>query len=174
MAQLAELLRAQGILLDAIKIYERMLELNPNDNQGVRDPLRALYLETGNLGSARKLLTKYCDDGSASFAWSRALERFLAGASDDANAALKQARRINQHVELFLTANKALPKDLPEMYSLGSEEEAVLCINCLTGAWAAHRDAVFWMFDVFAADGLQPSLGHAMLKDIPPAENTVQ
>jgi len=41
--RLANELKEAGLNLDAIGIYERMLELNPNDNQGVRDPLLGLY-----------------------------------------------------------------------------------------------------------------------------------
>ena len=86
MEQLAGLLRGEGISLDAIEVYKRMLELNPNDNQGVRDPLLGLYLETGDLKGARELLEKYKEDASANFAWARVLERFLAGKRDEAAA----------------------------------------------------------------------------------------
>jgi tetratricopeptide (TPR) repeat protein len=156
MEQLAGLLREEGISLEAIKIYKRMLELNPNDNQGVRDPLLGLYLETGDLKGARKLLEKFKEDASANFAWARVLERFLAGKSDEASAALKEARQANRHVELYLTARKTMPKHPPEMYSLGSEEEAALCLGYLFGAWAAHQEALFWLLDQLAADGLLP------------------
>jgi len=156
MEQLAGLLRGEGIRLDAIAVYNRMLELNPNDNQGVRDPLLGLYLETGDLKGACELLDKYKEDASANFAWARVLERFLAGKRDEASAALKQARRANRHVELYLAARKPLPKHTPEMYSLGSEEEAALCLGYLSGAWAAHQEALFWLLDQLAMDGLLP------------------
>jgi hypothetical protein len=42
------------------------------------------------------------------------------------------------------------------MYSLGSEEEAALCLGYLFGAWAAHQEALFWLLDQLAADGLLP------------------
>ena len=154
MEQLAGLLRGEGISLDAIGVYKRMLELNPNDNQGVRDPLLGLYLETGDLRGARELLDKFKEDASANFAWARVLERFLAGKRDEARAALKKARRTNRHVELYLAVRKTLPKHPPEMYSPGSEEEAALCVGYLSGAWAAHKEAVFWLLDQLAADGL--------------------
>ena len=102
------------------------------------------------------------------------LERFLAGTRDEASAALKQARRANRYVELYLTARKTLPKNLPEMCSPGSDEEAVLCLNCLSGAWDEHREAVFWLFDQLAADGVQPVPSKGALKGIPAAGKTVQ
>ena len=42
------------------------------------------------------------------------------------------------------------------MYSLGSEEEAALCLDYLSGAWAAHQEAVFWLLDQLVADGVLP------------------
>jgi len=159
MAQLAELLRGQGIHLDAIRIYERMLELNPNDNQGVRDPLVGLYLETGDLNGAARLLKRYKEDCSASPTWARALERFLAGDRVSAQAALKKARHANRYVELYLTMQKTLPKVMPEMYSPGSEEEAVLCLSNLSGTWAGHREATAWLHEQLAADGAGLSIG---------------
>lgn len=172
MEQLAGLLRAEGIALDAIAIYETMLDLNPNDNQGVRDPLLGLYLETGDLKGADRLLVRYKEDASANFAWSRVLAKFLAGKRDEASAALKKARHTNRHVELYLTAQKTLPKHPPEMYSPGSTEEAVLCLNYLSGAWAAHKEATLWLFDQLAADGVPPNKN--ALKNIPPAKQTIQ
>lgn len=174
MAQLAELLRTQGIAPEAIGIYEKMLDLNPNDNQGVRDPLLGLYLETGNLKAAGALLKRYREDGSASFAWARALERFLAADREGANAALRGARLANRHVELFLTMQKPLPKEMPEMYSPGSEEEAVLCLSFLSGAWAARQDAALWLFGQLEMESARPVPGKAALKKMPPAGKGVQ
>jgi hypothetical protein len=38
------------------------------------------------------------------------------------------------------------------MYSPGSEEEAVLVLSNLSGAWAAHKEATFWLFDELQPD----------------------
>lgn len=154
MEGLGRALSTQGIHCDAIGIYEKMLELNPNDNQGVRDPLLGLYLETGDLNGVARLFKKYEMDASANFAWGRVLERFLAGDRVNASAALAMARKANRHVELYLTAQKPLPKEPPEMYSPGSEEEAVLCLSYLSGAWGKHKEATHWLFDRLAEDGV--------------------
>jgi tetratricopeptide (TPR) repeat protein len=164
LGQLAEVLRSQGISLDAIRIYERMLELNPNDNQGVRDPLLGLYLATGDLKGAGRLLKKYKEDGSANFEWARVTERFVSGDRDGAAAVLKTARRANPQVEQFLLRKKPLPKAMPEMYGPGSEEEAVLVISFLSGAWAENQEMSFWLFDQLAKDGVLPAPGKAASK----------
>jgi tetratricopeptide (TPR) repeat protein len=149
--QLASLLRAEGFKLDAIKHYERILALNPNDNQGVRDPLLGLYLATDNLEGARKLLKDYEEDASANFAWARVLERFLSGDQADAAAELKIARKENRQVELYLSGQKGIPKEMPEMYSPGSDEEAVLVLDNMSLAWAEHKDALLWLMEQLMA-----------------------
>jgi tetratricopeptide (TPR) repeat protein len=145
--QLAALLRAEGINLEAIKHYEKMLALNPNDNQGARDPLLGLYLATDNLEGARKLLRDYEEDSMATFAWGRVLERFLSGDLPGAASALKIARKGNRFVELYLSWQKALPKQMPEMYSMGSDEEAVILLDNMSFAWGEHKEAVFWLME---------------------------
>jgi tetratricopeptide (TPR) repeat protein len=145
--QLASLLRAEGFKLDATKYYEKILALNPNDNQGVRDPLLGLYLATGNLEAARRLLKDYEQDASANFAWGRVLERFLSRDLPRAAAELKIARKGNRFVELYLSGRKGLPKEMPEMYSPGSDEEAVLVLDSMSLAWAEHKEALLWLME---------------------------
>lgn len=172
--RLATELKEAGLNPDAIKIFEKMLELNPNDNQGVRDPLLGLYLTVNDLKGAGGLLKQYEDDALANFAWGRVLERFLAGDHTGAEAALEVARAANRHVELYLTARKPLPEDPPEMYSPGSEEEAVLLLSNLGDAWAAHKEAAFWLFDELQPDETVPVPGKKDLKRIPTKGKRVQ
>lgn len=155
MEELGRALSGQGIYLDAIRIYEKMLELNPNDNQGVRDPLLGLYLAVSDLAGAGRLLKKYKNDSLANFAWGRVLERFLAGDKAAARAALEKARTANHFVEQFITAKMPLPEEMPEMYSPGSEEEAALCMTHVGLAWAHQQEAVFWLHDQCIADGIR-------------------
>jgi tetratricopeptide (TPR) repeat protein len=172
--QLAGMLSGEGFNLDAIRIYEKMLVLNPNDNQGVRDPLLAVYLSIGDLVGAARLLKQFKVDVMANFAWGRVLERILAGDSAGAKAALKKARQANPFVELYLTAEKRIPNTNPEMYSMGSQEEAELCMRWVGRAWAMHKEAVFWLLDQQAANR-QPAIpSKAALKRIPTAGKKVQ
>jgi tetratricopeptide (TPR) repeat protein len=150
--ELGDLFKAQTLYLEAIKRYERMLVLNPNDNQGVRDTLLGLYLGVEDLAGAHKLLTKYKEDSLANFAWGKVLERFLSGDLPAAVQALKAARKANRFVELYLTLQLTPPEDLPEMYSPGSKEEAILCLDNLAFAWTHHHEAMFWLLDQLASD----------------------
>lgn len=143
--QLAELLRAEGREKEAIAHYEGLLDLNPNDNQGVRDILLGCYLAASDLDAARRLLRQYENDCSAVFAWGRTLERFLKSDLKGAREQLAEARSRNRFVELYLTGQKKMAKSMPESYALGSEEEAVICIDFLAEAWGRHKEAVFWV-----------------------------
>jgi tetratricopeptide (TPR) repeat protein len=149
-AQLAGALKDVGLNADAIRHYARMLELNPDDNQGVRDPLLGLYLATDDLDGARNLLKEYEEDGSANFAWARVLERYLANDMARATVELHIARKANRFVELYLSGHGEIPKELPEMYSPGSKEEAILLMDNLSYAWAEHKEAGLWLAEQLA------------------------
>ncbi len=148
---LAELLRDADSGVQAMQHYEGLLELNPNDNQGIRYPLLGCYLAHGRLQEAAKLLHDYRGDMMATFAWGRVLERFLAGDRAGAKKALKSAHAGNPFVGLYLSGQKRLPGEMPDSYSLGSEEEAAICLDQIGAAWAKHKDAVFWLVDQICA-----------------------
>jgi tetratricopeptide (TPR) repeat protein len=150
--QLADLLRGIRCDLDAIAHYSAMLELNPNDNQGVRYSLLGAYLMVGDLDRARALWKNFADDAMATFAWGRVLERFLSGDLEGASAALKSARKQNRFVELYLTGRRALPEGMPDSYMLGSDEEAVICLDNVGGAWAAHPEVAPWLIQQLLAE----------------------
>jgi len=146
-AQLAELLRADGSGVQALRHYEGMLELNPNDNQGIRYPLLGCYLAHGRLLDATRLLHDYRGDIMATFAWGRVLERFLTGDRKGAAKALKLARKGNPFMEQFFSGTMPIPKEMPDSYSLGSVEEAMICFDQLGAAWVKNQHAMFWMMD---------------------------
>lgn len=145
--QLAELLRAEDRCPEAIRHYEGLLELNPNDNQGARDILLGCYLAADDLAGARRLFRQYKNDYSVVFAWARALGRFLANDLNGAAKELKAARQRNRFVELYFGGQKKIPESTPDSYALGSEEEALICVELLAEAWATHKEAVFWLLD---------------------------
>jgi len=145
--ELAEALRVVGRLEDAVAEWEAMLELNPNDNQGVRFSLLACYLALGRLEEARRLFGKYEADCryNTVFAWGKVLERFLTGDLPGAEAALKVARKQNPHTQSFIKGHSRLPKYMPNSYAMGSKDEAVCYAEILCGAWNKHPAALKWL-----------------------------
>jgi len=143
--ELAELLRDAGRIDEAIAHYEAMLDLNPDDNQGIRDLLLACYLMQGDLDGARWVFDENEDDSSATFQWSRVLERHLAGDEAKAATLLAEARKDNAFVEPYLTGQKQAPSTLPDYFSSGHESEAKYVAVNLRPAWKGHRKSVAWL-----------------------------
>lgn len=146
-SELAQRLVAMGRIGDAIDEHEGLLELCPNDNLGIRYPLLGLYLKESRLEDAAKLLEEYKEERpySAQMGWAYVLERFLAGALDEAKEALAVARDQNAHVEAYLKGHRKLPKESAGYYSPGSCEEAQIAAEFLKPAWDAYPKAVEWL-----------------------------
>ena len=143
--QLAGVLQGAGRIAEAISHYEAMLNLNPNDNQGVRDILINCCLETKDLEGARRILRKYSGEIGVTFAWAKVMERYLSGDLPGAGRALSEAQKQNRFVELYLTGQKRFPGEMPSMYSLGSEEEALIALQLMAGPVKAHPEMLAWI-----------------------------
>lgn len=154
MAVLADALIQWGIpesVDEAIAIYEEMLDLNPNDNQGVRDWLTGLYLARKRYGDAAGLLDRYPEDWLASPAWARVLLSYVTAGEERAAQLLAEARERNPHVELYLTGRKRRPRTRAGAYSPGDEDEAAYCADMLWDAWKRHPKAKAWLKEACGA-----------------------
>jgi tetratricopeptide (TPR) repeat protein len=141
---LAATLREAGKSNAAITEYEALLELNPNDNQGLRYLLIALYLETGDLAGVRDLRDEYGDSGAV-FAWSAVMERLISGDSPGAERSLANARAANSYVEGYLLGRNHMPRVRPDYYGFGDENEAIMCIDTIGDAWTKNPEALRWL-----------------------------
>ncbi|MES2394160.1 MAG: tetratricopeptide repeat protein [Acidobacteriota bacterium] len=172
--QLGGEMTAAGMLQSAIAVYEKMLRLNPNDNQGVRDPLLGLYLAADDVKGARRLLKRYQRDASACFAWGSVVALFLAGEYEKTRTALRKAMQANRFVALHLTGREQLPMGQPEMYSPGSAEESALCLHYLSTALSQHKEMVFWLYDQITEMGMAPIPGEDVLRKMKVPKGMVQ
>lgn len=144
---LAASLWALGERGESISHYRRMLELNPNDNQGVRYELVSCLLEEERDEELGELLGQYEEEASADWLYSRALWRFrTAGAGEQARADLKEAISANPYVPLYLLGKKNfLSQGLPGLVSLGDESEAVSYFVRALPEWLKRPGAVEWL-----------------------------
>ncbi|MFB0524472.1 MAG: tetratricopeptide repeat protein [Phycisphaerae bacterium] len=144
---LAQCLEGLGQLEEAVHHYHELLRLNPMDNQGVRHMLLGCLLEMNANDEAEQLLKKYKDDkGLAISSYARALLTFRQkGNTAIAHKHLQKASSVNKYVPQYLLEDEQLPEFLPPSYSLGSEEEAVLCADLLKDAWNNTPDAIEWL-----------------------------
>ncbi|MBU1693109.1 MAG: tetratricopeptide repeat protein [Verrucomicrobia bacterium] len=145
-SQLALRLMELGRFKESIAEHEGMLELNPNDNQGVRYGLMSCYLAVKRLDGARRLFEQYDERKySAIWAWAYVLARFLSGNLKAAEKALQDARKQNPHAQAYFLGHRKPPKSMPGSYSIGSREEAILAWDILQHAWKKHPDAQAWL-----------------------------
>lgn len=134
-----------GAVDEAIQIHKEMLELNPNDNQGVRDWLAACLLARKRYDDAAALFKRYPEDWLAAPAWAQVLLTYVAEGEARATQMLNEARARNRHVEQYLTGAKRKPRTKAGAYSPGDETEAVYCAEMLSAAWKAHPKAKQWL-----------------------------
>ncbi len=146
-SQLALRLMDAGKIEESTVEHEEMLKLNANDNQGIRYGLMACYLTLQQMEKARRLFKNYKDDReySAVFAWAHVLERFLSDDRDGALKSLGHAQKQNGHAMAYFLEHRKLPKSMPDSYSMGSREEAIIAWDILKPAWKAHPEAQVWL-----------------------------
>lgn len=143
---LAQCLEDLGRVDEALGHYRELLRLNPNDNQGARDPFLAALLSAGRDDEAGELLARYAQDPSALWRYGWALWTYRReGDSPRARARLREALRTNRHVPRYLAGRTRWSGPMPDAYALGSEEEAVLCAAELAPAWRATPGAERWV-----------------------------
>ncbi|MBY0395217.1 MAG: hypothetical protein K2X91_01950, partial [Thermoleophilia bacterium] len=142
----AQMLWMMGRRDESVDHYQQLLQLNPNDNQGVRYLLAAALLELGRDEELAELLRLYEEDASACWAYSAALLAFRReGATPHARALLDTARRVNRHVPQYLTGQRHLPTRLPDGIIRGDHSEAVdYAVGFLNG-WRATPGALEWL-----------------------------
>lgn len=134
-----------GTREEAVTHYEAMLRLNPNDNQGIRYCLMDALLTLGRNEEAAALWKRYRKDGSAVWAWSKALMIFRQGGDKPAaRQALSRAIACNPHVPPYLSGRKPLPRQLPQLIGIGDEDEAVSYVHDALPAWGATDGAIAW------------------------------
>ncbi len=130
----------------AIQEREALLELNPNDNQGIRYELLTDYLRFNHLAKAEVLFEQYPETNfHVVFAWGNVLRLYLKGEEQAAAAALSEAERQNAFMGPFLIGRKRIPKRLPPHYQMGSKEEAICFAKGLVTAWRSHKTALKWL-----------------------------
>jgi tetratricopeptide (TPR) repeat protein len=143
---LAHALWAAARREEAVRHLQDMLRLNPGDHQGVRYTLAGflLFLELDD--DLDRLLRQYPDEGSAAWAYTRALLAFRRhGDTPEVRQLLKEARETNQHVPGYLLGEKFPPADPPGSYSPGDESEALNYIGSFLVGWKSTPGAVAWL-----------------------------
>ena len=132
---------------EAIELGKRIIYLNENDNNGIRDELQMLYLIEKRYDDYIELTEKYPDDFSCGFYYNYALYLYLieGAAHPDTKQAMVEAIEFNPVVLEFLTKRK-VPSAAP-IYRFKPKDEtgATLYFNDSKKLWLSAFGVQKWL-----------------------------
>lgn len=144
----ADCLYAKNRINAAVDVYREMIELNPNDNQGVRYLLSTILLNKKDLSDYESFVKKYDGDYSAVWHYNNALYHFKKmGKSVKSNKELEKAYKFNKHVMDYMLGLKELPDEAPQYIGRGDDNEAVAYIYDAIHTWGKTDGALDWMYE---------------------------
>ena len=131
-----------------IEVYREMIELNPNDNQGVRYLLATILLSKKDLSDYESFVKKYEGEDSALWHYNNALYHFKKmGKSAKSDGELMNAYKFNPYVMEFMLGLKELPDEMPQYIGRGDENEAAAYIYDAIHTWGKTDGALNWMYE---------------------------
>jgi tetratricopeptide (TPR) repeat protein len=142
-SSLAQALLDLGRRDEAREHMEELIELNPEDNLGVRDLLMGLLLEDHDDEGLAELLERYDEDASPTFEWTRVLADLRR--REDPSISLERATDSNPHVPAYLLGQKPLPPEVPQWVEPGGETEAIVYAASFGDAWKDSPGALEWL-----------------------------
>jgi tetratricopeptide (TPR) repeat protein len=143
---LANSLWTAGRREEAVRHWQDLLRLNPGDNQGVRYTLAGFLLFLDRDDDLDRLLRQYSEEGSAAWAYTRAVLAFRRqGDTAEARDLLAAAVKTNQFIPDYLLGQKFPPATEPPYYGRGDENEAVVYISGFLPGWKSTPGAVAWL-----------------------------
>jgi tetratricopeptide (TPR) repeat protein len=144
---LAEALWNLGFEAESIEHFKDCLRLNPNDNQGLRYILEVRLLIQNDLKGAEAIHRQFNEKFSAQSSYNKALLLFKKNGPDSKQAInqLKKAVALNPLVPKYLLKKTKMPKQIPNSYSMGSKEEAIIYVDLSMRAWKESLGALAWL-----------------------------
>ena len=129
---------------EALEHYGEMLDLNPNDNQGIRYVLAGHLLARNDVDALKALLKRYEDDASAAWLYTQTLLAFRDG-DPNAGHLAEEAWRANGHVPGALSGANPPVVSQDGYITLGGEDEAAHYAEENGGAWRATPGSIEWL-----------------------------
>jgi tetratricopeptide (TPR) repeat protein len=141
----ADCLKDMGRYHDSVSVYEEMIRLNPNDNQGVRDQLLLYLIRLNEFNKFIKYDKMFKEDFGAFISFNRALFAFKTeGISANSNGLLQKAIKSNKYV-LTKLISKTFNADFPEVYGIGDVNEALFYCYFAHKIWHETAGAIDWI-----------------------------
>lgn len=123
-----------------------LLELNSPDTQGVRYWMSQYLAEMGCFAELEDLLQRYAGEPGAEWQYNAALCGFRCqGDTPATRERLERALATNQIVPEYLLGARRLPRQLPNLDTLGGDDEAQLYVSVWRPHWKRSRGALAWL-----------------------------
>jgi tetratricopeptide (TPR) repeat protein len=135
---------------EALSLFQELLALNPNDNQGARAMAVEALFALGRFADALKITEQYIDDVMPETLYGRALALFKLGQRREASVALKQAIRYLPLVrkELLKTGPRLPRTARPDRVSVGGADEAYYHWQHWGQFWEKDPEALEWLREI--------------------------
>ncbi|MDR0138833.1 SEC-C metal-binding domain-containing protein [Metabacillus idriensis] len=134
---------AVGSLEKAAQQCAELLELNQNDNQGVRYTLFVMYMDLGKYNEAKKLLNDYDESHTIEGAYNQALiEYALNGMTATFKKLVKNAKNINPYVFDYLTGKQKLQAAISI-----DQQAAAQYVQEHYYVWVKHPELFQWVME---------------------------
>lgn len=150
-AQLAYLYVVKEDYQAAMDIYSEILKLNVSDNQGIRHKIFPILILLDKEEMVEDLLETYDMDESAFMLYDQALYNYKNKNEFNAKSFLKKAFKANKYVPEYLLGMKMFDLPVPNMYSHGSDEEAIIYLDDSLFAWVQTDKSLYWLADEYFA-----------------------
>lgn len=145
MQQCSDCLYEMGEVEQCVAILEEMIELNKNDNQGVRDQLLLYLLELREMDKFDKYAEMFKEDSMAFALFTRALHAFITeGKSENANEKLQKALSQNPYVAAKILSDTPID-GLAGYHGMGDENEANYYVFYAQDIWKNTKGAISWL-----------------------------
>jgi len=143
--QYADCLYTIGQEQKCISIFEEMIDLNPNDNQGVRDLLLLYLIEQDLFEKFEKYNNMFSEDEMSFALFNRALASYKQfGEDENSNKLLQKALSKNKFIARKLIANNPIDF-LPDFHGIGDNNEAIYYSYFSHHIWQDTDGAINWL-----------------------------
>lgn len=138
---------AQGNHQEAIDHARELLQLNNNDNQGIRYVLITYLANLGRYDELENFMNgEYKEDGMAEWLYTRVMLSFArTGDTPQTRKLLSVALSSNRYVPYYLLKKKKIPLILPETITVGGQDEAYCYAATNLLAWENVPGLLIWL-----------------------------
>lgn len=138
----------------ALRLAERLLALNPDDNHGVRFWLASAYLKANDPEACLRVARAYPDDHSPELSFNAALALYRLGRARSATEALETAHGAAPRVTRFLLSKRVRRPELSEHgVTLDGDDRGWLYREDMRGTWLETPGAIAWASKVLGVAG---------------------